>query len=129
MPTSFRRVQQWRAVALWILRSAAVWLIAWGAFQVTARLIYGVSRLDLQAAIQYDTGVGETHGVFRGGSALIVGITLAWFSRGIARWIVRPPEDACPGCGYEGGGTEGRCPECGLREEMGIDRSQDEPSD
>ncbi len=112
-----KRVQDLRAVVLLAIRLVALWLIAWGVFQVTARIAFGVlgANNKVQNAWGVWTDIGAEHGIFRGIAALAVGVPLAILSRGLSRWIVRPPETTCPRCAHEGpGGAEGICTECGL---------------
>ena len=43
---------------------------------------------------------GQTHGLFRGLPAIILGVVLALASQRLATWIVRPPDSGCLSCGH-----------------------------
>ncbi len=110
------RVQDLRTIVLIVIRLVALWLIAWGAFQIIARLAFGflgAKKLDQAWSVWMD--IGSEHGIYRGLGALAIGIPMAILSQALSRWIVRPPETSCPRCGYEGAGQpDGICNECGL---------------
>ena len=106
------RIHDARAVALWAIRSIGLALTGWGVFMVSARLLYGtLGTGQPRTAWTVWMDVGQTHGVFRGLPLIAIGLALAFFARGLARWIVAVPGSGCPGCGYER--TTGDCPECG----------------
>jgi len=111
-----------RTVTLWALRLVGLWLITWGLFQIGTRLTFGISGSifnngSLRDAARTWTGIGETHGLFRGLPTLLLGIALALASKHLARWIIRPPSHTCLRCDHPL--SEGdhpvptRCPECG----------------
>lgn len=107
-----RTIHETRAGVLWILRAVGVFLVAWGAFMVSARLMFGMLTAGpMSSAWQVTMGVGEEHGIYRGGPLIVLGMLLCVFGRRLARWIVATPENGCPRCGYEDG--QQPCPECG----------------
>lgn len=110
-----------RAVVLWVLRGVSVWLVAWGVFQVGARVVFGAMSRGPTGAWQVWSDIGQEHGIVRGVPLVVVGVVLGASSRRLARWIVRPAEVGCPACGYASPGPGGRCPECGL---PGLDAAE-----
>ena len=113
-----------RGVLVWALRLAAVALIAFGVYLISARVVFSavLNAGGFMGGIRTwggDIGaVASGHGWVRGWPMLAIGVAFALASRPIARWIVRVPDTTCPGCGYDGEITNqstDRCPECGLK--------------
>lgn len=112
-----------RAVTLWSLRAVALWLIAWGLFQIGTRLNFAITAtvgqpgFDFLDAARAYTGIGEAHGWFRGLPTLALGIALAFCSARLAVWIIRPPQTGCVSCGHPlavtDEGSRATCTECG----------------
>ena len=66
--------------------ASAVGLMAWGSFQIVARLAFGflgAKKLDQAWSVWVD--IGSEHGIYRGLGALAIGIPLAFFSRALSR--------------------------------------------
>jgi len=103
-----------RAVLLGLIRLLAAGLVVWGAFRIGNRLLFAVvGNGDLKMAWTAWTGAGESHGVFSGVPMVVIGLGLAFGSRALVRWVVRPAEAGCPRCGHELLPGADRCPECG----------------
>ena len=118
-----RRVNESRAVAVWLARALATLLVLTGLYLMLKRLLFALLAAgEIEAAWTIYGDIGEEQSFFRGGAMLVVGTLLGLGSSRIVRWLIVTPEDGCPRCAYgvgeaHGDGGEGRgtrCPECGL---------------
>jgi hypothetical protein len=103
-----------RTIVTWCVRAAALFLLATGAYLFLKKLCfalgYGSGGFEHMFRVHMDIGEGQS--TYRGLAMLLVGAALALGARRIARWVVSPPEQGCPRCGYAGAVTD-TCPECG----------------
>ena len=102
-----------RGVATWSVRAGSLLLIAAGAYLVLKRVALAAITGQFDTAFMVWEEIGEGQSFYRGLALLAVGTPLAFLSSHIARWIIAPPPDGCPRCGYEKVESD-RCPECGL---------------
>ncbi|MEM7630330.1 MAG: hypothetical protein AAF356_13070 [Planctomycetota bacterium] len=115
MPLTINRTLPTRAALQAALRLAGLALAAWGAVQITSRLLFGtLGNQQLSAAWTVWNGIADTHGIFRGLPIFLLGAALLAAAKPLATWIVRPPAQGCPRCGYARERDE-PCPECGER--------------
>lgn len=110
-------VQPVRALVQFLLRIVSVLCIAVGAVLVANRFLWAVfGPADITSAWDVWSGIGQWHGFHSGVPLILAGGAIAFLSRHIAVWAVRPPALGCPNCGYDtraAEDTEARCPECG----------------
>lgn len=104
-----------RTLAVWLLRSVAVALIAVGSYLMLKRLAFGAGIGDFSTALKTFMEIGEGQSFYRGIAMVIVGAALGLASRRIGVWAFPTPLTGCPACGYEQAPPAGGCcPECGL---------------
>ena len=104
-----------RAIVLGCLRALSTLSIAVALVMIGNRLLFGMlSSGSIEDAWSVWTGIGAWHGVYLGLPLFFVGLAGALASDALAEWIVRPPGQGCPGCGYASEAPAGApCPECG----------------
>lgn len=108
-------VNTYRGVAVWVLRSISVALLAVGTYLVLKKILFGIGVGDPQMIYRVWEDVGEGHSFYRGLAMLLTGAGLGLASSRLARWAIAVPPDGCPRCGYGPGAQDSaRCPECGL---------------
>jgi hypothetical protein len=127
--TLARRTREVRGIALWVIRATGLTLLAYGAYLILARLVFGLYlspdvSLGLLRGVKVWQGIAEDHGWVRGWPMVAVGGALSLASRSLARWIVAVPDTGCPRCGHDATTARGICPECGL---AGLEPTPGEP--
>mgnify|MGYP005842603273 CR=1 FL=1 len=116
------RINAVRALCTLVVRAAAAWCLAFGAYLFLKKILLALGIGDLSHAFRVYTDDGDMNSAYRGIALMIVGVALAVLSRRIGGWIVPVPATGCPRCGYPTPDAEGRCPECGM---AGFERDGD----
>jgi len=113
-----------RLLALLVIRSIAVLLLAVGAYHLVYAIGLVVGERDLNMLwAQWNNGFSF---FYHGVATSFVGAGLAVFGRKLVRWVLPLPQHECPQCGYGFKGlTSPRCPECGF----GFEHDENSPGD